>query len=150
MRHSAGMRHARTGPRRLAARDRAPAEDLKEVGGQRAEDRGLGKSGKTVRSPRCAGWRGEIRAAPQRRPHRRRMMKVGGRVLRKWLIINGRYFENFLPWTVDVHGCLLYWRAWSGNRPRWRRSGQRSEAWDALSHAGGARAADHKKTQFGG
>jgi hypothetical protein len=27
----------------LAARDRAPAEDLKEVGGQRAEDRGLGE-----------------------------------------------------------------------------------------------------------
>ena len=72
-------------------------------------------------------------------------------VWRKWLTINERYFENFLPWTVDVHGCLLYWRAWSGNRPRWRRSGQRSEGMGMrCPMLGGARAADHKKTQFGG
>jgi hypothetical protein len=30
-----------------------------------------------------------------------------GRVWCKWLIINERNFENFLPWTVNVHGCLL-------------------------------------------
>jgi hypothetical protein len=34
-------------------------------------------SGEVARSPRCAGWRGEFRAAPQRQPYRRWEPKAG-------------------------------------------------------------------------
>ena len=78
--------------------------------GARSREHGAGASRTSgqakgpSRSPAVA--RGAALADAEKSGRTRRSALPWIRSRRKWLIINERNFENFLPWTVNVHGSV--------------------------------------------